>query len=271
MTANLDGPRFPPARPGDQAARRVPARLRGRRQRSDRARPAMAAADARRRLRVAARARALPRRADGPAMVRAEHRAPDDPRGAAERWQRRRRCAPAHRRLSRRRTRKTRPRRFAPRARRLQPGLDDGAARRPAPAARARRRSSPFPACWSGRSISARRRRADAKGEPPPVLLIHGDQDPLIPLEAMFAAMDALARADIPDQWHLAFGVGHGIDGGGPAPRRAVPRPGVRRQATLKERPPLPPVPRPIRSPPPGPPDNCGERGLVKPSGFPSC
>jgi len=55
----------------------------------------------------------------------------------------------------------------------------------------------------------------DSRGGPPPILLVHGDQDPLIPLEAMFLAANALARADLPAQWHLSFGVGHGIDAGG--------------------------------------------------------
>ena len=55
----------------------------------------------------------------------------------------------------------------------------------------------------------------DSHGGPPPILLVHGDQDPLIPLEAMFLAANALARADLPAQWHLSFGVGHGIDAGG--------------------------------------------------------
>ena len=55
----------------------------------------------------------------------------------------------------------------------------------------------------------------DARGAPPPILLVHGDQDPLIPLGAMFMAAEALAEAAIPAQWHLSFGVGHGIDGGG--------------------------------------------------------
>jgi phospholipase/carboxylesterase len=55
----------------------------------------------------------------------------------------------------------------------------------------------------------------DSGGRPPPILLVHGDQDPLIPLDAMFIAADSLARTDIPTQWHLSFGVGHGIDGGG--------------------------------------------------------
>lgn len=55
----------------------------------------------------------------------------------------------------------------------------------------------------------------DARGAPPPVLLVHGDQDPLIPIEAMFLTADALARGGIPAQWHISFGVGHGIDRGG--------------------------------------------------------
>ena len=55
----------------------------------------------------------------------------------------------------------------------------------------------------------------NARGEPPPILLVHGDQDPLIPLEATLVAADDLARAEIPNQWHLSFGLGHGIDAGG--------------------------------------------------------
>ena len=55
----------------------------------------------------------------------------------------------------------------------------------------------------------------NARGAPPPVLLIHGDQDPLIPIDAMFASAEALAGAGIPAEWHISFGVGHGIDAGG--------------------------------------------------------
>ena len=43
----------------------------------------------------------------------------------------------------------------------------------------------------------------DARGAPPPILLVHGDQDPLIPVEAMFIAAEALAEAEIPTQWHM--------------------------------------------------------------------
>ena len=55
----------------------------------------------------------------------------------------------------------------------------------------------------------------DPRGRPPPILLAHGDQDPLIPFDAMFMAAEALAGASIPTQWHLSLGIGHGIDAGG--------------------------------------------------------
>ncbi len=46
----------------------------------------------------------------------------------------------------------------------------------------------------------------------PPVLLIHGDQDQLIPVEALFHAAQNLAALDVPTQWHISSGLGHGID-----------------------------------------------------------
>ena len=46
----------------------------------------------------------------------------------------------------------------------------------------------------------------------PPVLLIHGDRDDLIPPQALFMASQALAALDIPVEWHLSAGIGHGID-----------------------------------------------------------
>jgi phospholipase/carboxylesterase len=46
----------------------------------------------------------------------------------------------------------------------------------------------------------------------PPVLLIHGDQDPLIPVQALFLAAQELAALGIPAEWHISPGVGHGID-----------------------------------------------------------
>jgi len=46
----------------------------------------------------------------------------------------------------------------------------------------------------------------------PPILLIHGDADPMIPPDAMFATAGMLGHAGACVQWHLAPGVGHGID-----------------------------------------------------------
>lgn len=46
----------------------------------------------------------------------------------------------------------------------------------------------------------------------PPVLLIHGDQDELIPPQALFHATDSLAKLEVPVEWHMSQGVGHGID-----------------------------------------------------------
>jgi phospholipase/carboxylesterase len=52
---------------------------------------------------------------------------------------------------------------------------------------------------------------ADIKSRPP-VLLIHGDQDDLIPPQALFMATNTLGELGVPVEWHLSHGVGHGID-----------------------------------------------------------
>ncbi|HKS85951.1 MAG TPA: prolyl oligopeptidase family serine peptidase [Pseudolabrys sp.] len=46
----------------------------------------------------------------------------------------------------------------------------------------------------------------------PPVLLIHGDSDQLIPVQALFHAAQGLAAVGVPAQWHISPGIGHGID-----------------------------------------------------------
>jgi len=46
----------------------------------------------------------------------------------------------------------------------------------------------------------------------PPVLLQHGDQDQVIPIQALFLSATALGAAGIPVQWRMAEGMGHGID-----------------------------------------------------------
>ncbi len=49
----------------------------------------------------------------------------------------------------------------------------------------------------------------------PPVLLVHGDMDDLIPVQALFHAAQGLAAIGVPTEWHISHGVGHGIDGEG--------------------------------------------------------
>jgi phospholipase/carboxylesterase len=45
----------------------------------------------------------------------------------------------------------------------------------------------------------------------PPVLLIHGDQDPVVPFEDMGKAGNALVGAGVPTYGHVMKGTGHGI------------------------------------------------------------
>jgi phospholipase/carboxylesterase len=49
----------------------------------------------------------------------------------------------------------------------------------------------------------------------PPVLLVHGDRDDLIPVQALFQAAQGLAALGLSVEWHLSPGVGHGIDAEG--------------------------------------------------------
>ena len=53
--------------------------------------------------------------------------------------------------------------------------------------------------------------KADIKGRPP-VLLVHGDRDELIPVQALFQATQDLAALEVPTEWHVSPGIGHGID-----------------------------------------------------------
>ena len=71
------------------------------------------------------------------------------------------------------------------------------------------------PACIVGYSGALAGDVPALGADAPPVLLVHGDADTMIPAEAMFAASVALGRAGTSVQWHLAPGVGHGIDPSG--------------------------------------------------------
>lgn len=50
---------------------------------------------------------------------------------------------------------------------------------------------------------------------PPAILLVHGEEDPLIPADALLLSANALANNGLPTQWHLSAGLEHGIDNAG--------------------------------------------------------
>lgn len=49
----------------------------------------------------------------------------------------------------------------------------------------------------------------------PPILLVHGDQDEVIPAQALFLSAQGLGGMGLTVEWHLSQGIGHGIDGDG--------------------------------------------------------
>jgi phospholipase/carboxylesterase len=55
---------------------------------------------------------------------------------------------------------------------------------------------------------------ADIRSKPP-VILVHGDMDQVVPAMAMNAAVRALGQVEVPVEWHLRPGLPHGIDGEG--------------------------------------------------------
>lgn len=64
---------------------------------------------------------------------------------------------------------------------------------------------------FSGALLGAERLAAEATAKPP-VLLIHGDADPVVPVQAMEFAASALGAAGIDVQTHTRPGLQHGID-----------------------------------------------------------
>jgi phospholipase/carboxylesterase len=46
----------------------------------------------------------------------------------------------------------------------------------------------------------------------PPVLLVHGDRDEIVPIAAFYDALPALGRAGLAVEWHVCQGMGHSID-----------------------------------------------------------
>ena len=46
----------------------------------------------------------------------------------------------------------------------------------------------------------------------PPVLLVHGSQDPVVPVSVLHEAETALKPLDVDVQTHVSPGVGHSVD-----------------------------------------------------------
>ena len=94
----------------------------------------------------------------------------------------------------------------ADRPRRLQPGDDDGAPRRPAPQGAAGGDRRLLRPAARARAPAGRDRRAPCR-----CCSIHGDQDPVVPFESLQEAADALAGAGVETYTHVSPGVAHGI------------------------------------------------------------
>ena len=74
-----------------------------------------------------------------------------------------------------------------------------------------RRKAAPAAILGFSGVLVAARKLKDEMIAKPPILLVHGDQDPMIPVSAMFDSAEALAAAGHGAQWHVSFGVPHSI------------------------------------------------------------
>jgi phospholipase/carboxylesterase len=64
---------------------------------------------------------------------------------------------------------------------------------------------------YSGALLGAERLPAEVVSRPP-VFLVHGDADQIVPVQALHAAVEGLQAAEVPVRWSLRPGLGHGID-----------------------------------------------------------
>lgn len=110
------------------------------------------------------------------------------------------------RRVPRCRARAPSPGGPSPRAGRLLPGHHD----RPLRRAR-RRRALAAVLGFSGALLGGERLGEEALSRPP-VYLVHGDADEVVPVQAAYAAVAGLQAAEIPVQWSIRPGLLHGID-----------------------------------------------------------
>jgi len=75
------------------------------------------------------------------------------------------------------------------------------------------RRAAPLAAivAYSGALVGPELLATELRSRPP-VLLVHGDADPIVPVRALDAAAQALTAAGVPCEHVLRPGLGHGID-----------------------------------------------------------
>ena len=74
-----------------------------------------------------------------------------------------------------------------------------------------RRRSVAAVLGYSGALLGGERLPREALSRPP-VYLVHGDADEVVPVEATHAAVAGLQAADIPVQWSIRPSLPHAID-----------------------------------------------------------
>jgi phospholipase/carboxylesterase len=80
------------------------------------------------------------------------------------------------------------------------------------PAARERpAATSAIPGCSGSDGAGPEAVSGEIKARPP-VLLVHGDRDDLIPAQALCLSAQYRATLEIPTEWHMSPGIGHGID-----------------------------------------------------------
>jgi phospholipase/carboxylesterase len=64
---------------------------------------------------------------------------------------------------------------------------------------------------YSGALLGAERLPAEILAKPP-VFLVHGDADEIVPVAALHAAVQGLQAAEVPVQWSVRRGLPHGVD-----------------------------------------------------------
>ncbi len=74
-----------------------------------------------------------------------------------------------------------------------------------------RRKIAPAAIVGYSGALAAPEKLAQEISARPPVLLVHGDSDEVIPVAALALAREGLTAVDVDVQWHVSTGIGHGI------------------------------------------------------------